>query len=483
MGSPGGAPGTLVNRRLIPDVAVSPPRPGWREVSWLPAAVLLALAAVCFAQLIMHPGALIVDGREAQHRPCQPCRSAPDRQRHDLRLPPASPLGRQGDRVIRPSAFVGSPRIWRTPARRQPASGALLSTRLGRLVGASVSAGLADRRPSDLGRDRSVCALALDCSKALGVDGGGRRLSGFALPAGAHVRGTLPARLGGGLVSLGILGVRPGAAGPRCRVAGTAASFWPWRFWRVIRRNGCCSFWRSQPGAWPTPWQSGARIGARPAALRLFVWGGAAALSLGMTAIDLAPQLAVRPWLLRDHDVRARMNIPRRYHLEALNGFQLLSPTALGGPADYFGNDNYWETLLSIGLVPLLLAMVAVIAASEPQARPRVARARGSGILVRVRAAPLAVFGRLFHRPRNELVSGAGAHPLPRESRSGRAGGAGCASRLRKSLPMPRAWRRFAGRCGLFIILVVATLYLVGPAREFRASCAECRGGSTRARR
>ena len=43
-----------------------------------------------------------------------------------------------------------------------------------------------------------------------------------------------------------------------------------------------------------------------------------------------------------------------RYHLGGLNAFQLLSPTALGGPADYFGDDNYWETVCSIGLVPLV---------------------------------------------------------------------------------------------------------------------------------
>ncbi len=37
---------------------------------------------------------------------------------------------------------------------------------------------------------------------------------------------------------------------------------------------------------------------------------------------------------------------------------QLLSPTALGGPRDYLGDDNYWETVFSIGLVPLILAVV-----------------------------------------------------------------------------------------------------------------------------
>ena len=109
------------------------------------------------------------------------------------------------------------------------------------------------------------------------------------------------------------------------------------------------------------------------ARLRLGSSSGAArlALSLGLAALDLAPQLAVRPWLLRRPRRSRAASVPRRYHLEALNGFQLLSPTALGGPADYFGNDNYWETLLSIGLVPLLLAVLGGLPASGPQARSR----------------------------------------------------------------------------------------------------------------
>src|SRR5262249_46826428 len=100
--------------------------------------------------------------------------------------------------------------------------------------------------------------------------------------------------------------------------------------------------------------------GTRQATSRLCVWAGAAALSLGLVSLELAPQLGVRQWLLRDHDALARTGIPRRYHLEAMNGFQLLCPTALGGPADYFGRDNYWEALLSIGLVPLMFATLAV---------------------------------------------------------------------------------------------------------------------------
>ena len=53
------------------------------------------------------------------------------------------------------------------------------------------------------------------------------------------------------------------------------------------------------------------------------------------------------------------------YHLNPINALQLLSPRALGGPGDYFGHDNSWESLTSIGLVPLLLAAIAVARAPE----------------------------------------------------------------------------------------------------------------------
>jgi hypothetical protein len=88
---------------------------------------------------------------------------------------------------------------------------------------------------------------------------------------------------------------------------------------------------------------------------------GLIAFSIALAAVDVIPQLAVRPWLLRSQSPGPGVAIPRRYHLELLNGFQLLSPTALGGPADYFGADNYWETVFSIGLVPFFLAVVAVL--------------------------------------------------------------------------------------------------------------------------
>ena len=79
--------------------------------------------------------------------------------------------------------------------------------------------------------------------------------------------------------------------------------------------------------------------------------------------MELIPQLALRPWVVGNgnHLERFEAAIPRRYHLHALNAFQLLSPDALGGASDYFGDDNNWETLFAIGLAPLFLGVIAIL--------------------------------------------------------------------------------------------------------------------------
>jgi hypothetical protein len=105
-------------------------------------------------------------------------------------------------------------------------------------------------------------------------------------------------------------------------------------------------------------WRAGRSGGWREAFLPLAGWGGVFLLSIGIAAVALVPELAVRPWLAHNPDVPVGLEIPRRYHLWILNAWQLLRPTALGGPTDYFGDDNYWETVLSIGLVPLVLAVL-----------------------------------------------------------------------------------------------------------------------------
>ena len=46
-------------------------------------------------------------------------------------------------------------------------------------------------------------------------------------------------------------------------------------------------------------------------------------------------------WGLRG--ARLPLRLAGRYHLDPINALQLLGPRALGGPADYFGHENYWE--------------------------------------------------------------------------------------------------------------------------------------------
>ena len=185
---------------------------------------------------------------------------------------------------------------------------------------------------------------------------------------------------------------------------------------------------------------------------------GAAALSLGLVAIDLAPQLAVRPWLLHDHDASIRVSIPKRYHLEALNGFQLLCPTALGGPADFFGNDNYWETLLSIGFVPLVLALFA--------ARWHRDRKLVRGWLVLIGLALWFACGRhlFLYTAAYFIVPGMNLFRVPARAlflanlAAAVLAGLGVEA-IEERLAEPKEWRRFAVRFGVFIVLMVAALF------------------------
>ena len=214
MGPTCGAPGTLGDRRLIRDVAVSPPRLGWKRAPWSPAAVMLALAAVCFAHLIMHPGALLVDGRRPSVDHANPGDARPIGNDmtfvflpHHLwiskEIAAFGHLPRWDARGFAGRPFVGNPQaglfyppvwaVWRGPP-----------SLLGWLtVGHLVWGGM------------GIYVLLRGGGRALGVYGSRRRLPGFAVAAGAHVRGPLPSRLVGLLVSLGVLGLRRGATGPR----------------------------------------------------------------------------------------------------------------------------------------------------------------------------------------------------------------------------------------------------------------------------
>jgi hypothetical protein len=271
-----------------------------------------------------------------------------------------------------------------------------------------------------------------------------------------------------------------------------AACWYPWAFWayRALRSGRTCGLLLLPPllaltyltghpqewlllvlvlstwavvdglGAWPSR-------GLRASARRILVWVGVVALSLGMVAVDLAPQWALRPWLRRNHDPGLAVGIPQHYHLGGLNAFQMLSPIALGGPSDYFGDDNYWETVFSIGLAPLVLALIA--AARYPD-RPLV-----RGWLVLAGLATWFACGRRLglYAVVNSLVPGMSWFRVPARSLflANLAGavlaGLGVAA-LRNRSEEPRAWRRPALRLACALSLVIGLLFLIqlGLARQ-----------------
>jgi hypothetical protein len=162
-----------------------------------------------------------------------------------------------------------------------------------------------------------------------------------------------------------------------------AACWYPWVFWAYIQHRAgrlrgwlllpmilALTFLTGHPQEWfllvlaLTTWtlfdacKTWRVHGPRLAAYKLIGWVAVLGLSIGIAAVDVAPEVAVRPWLASNSGSSVGVDIPRRYHLWQHNAWQLVSPTALGGPADYFGDDNYWETVFSIGLTPLFLAVV-----------------------------------------------------------------------------------------------------------------------------
>ena len=155
-----------------------------------------------------------------------------------------------------------------------------------------------------------------------------------------------------------------------------AACWFPWAFWAfcVRQRHGymrsyliltiiiAFTYFTGHPQEWlllvlalsawclSTAWNLWRFRGVRSSVVQIGWWAVTMALAIGIAAVEIAPELAIRPWLARNSATPIGVGIPSRYALGARNLLQLLSPTALGGPADYFGDDNYWETLFSIGL-------------------------------------------------------------------------------------------------------------------------------------
>ena len=88
-------------------------------------------------------------------------------------------------------------------------------------------------------------------------------------------------------------------------------------------------------------------------------WAGILTLAVGLVGVELIPD-ALAQECGSSGGSRLSFKLASRYHLDPVNALQLLGPRAMGGPADYFGHDNYWETVTSIGLIPLALATIAV---------------------------------------------------------------------------------------------------------------------------
>ncbi len=121
-------------------------------------------------------------------------------------------------------------------------------------------------------------------------------------------------------------------------------------------------------------------------AAAIAVWAGAGVLTIGLVAVEVIPDAMAQSWGLQSG--RMPLRLASRYHPSPLNALQLFNPFALGGPSDYFGTDNYWETQVSIGLVPLILA---VLGAAWTEDRRRV-----RGWLILVAASALFALGRKF---------------------------------------------------------------------------------------
>jgi hypothetical protein len=205
---------------------------------------------------------------------------------------------------------------------------------------------------------------------------------------------------------------------------------------------------------------SGVKRPAPSAFAKAAGWFAILVLTIGVAAVDVVPQWMVRPWLRRNHEPGVDVGIPRRYHLVGLNGFQLLSPTALGGPSDYIGDDNYWETVFSIGLVPLTLAVLA--AARYPDRR----LIRGWLVLAGLSVAfacgqSLGLYSlvytsvpgmRWFRVPARSLflanLAGAVLAGLGLET-------------LRIRMAAASAWRAFARRFAVAAVVVVSLLLLI----------------------
>jgi hypothetical protein len=431
----------------------------WRPAGAVPVVALVALACVCFARLVAHPAAIIVDGERPsidRANPGEPRAAGNDATfsflPHHLSIARAirtfGHVPQWDDRGFGGRPMVGNPQgglfyppVWIVWWSGAPA--ALGWMTVGHLLWGGIGMYVLVRS-FHVGRWAATVAAAVF------------QASPFLL---AHTfEGHYPHVW--------------------------AACWYPWAFWAYGQhRTGhprgqmylpvilALTFLTGHPQEWfllvlaLTAWslydarRSWQAHGPRRAAGQLIGWTALFALSIGLAAVDVAPELAVRPWVARSPDASVCVEIPKHYHLWHLNPWQLLCPTALGGPSDYFGDDNYWETVFSMGLVPLVLAVIGALRHPDREL------ARG-WLLLAVLAIWLAC-GRhfVFFAITYFTVPGMSWFRVPARALflANVAGavlaGLG-ADALQRHMSLPREWNKVATWFDVIIVILLAGMFL-----------------------
>ena len=108
----------------------------------------------------------------------------------------------------------------------------------------------------------------------------------------------------------------------------------------------------------------------------------AIALCLGLSAVEIVPDFLAQLWTTHSPSTDPRTIL--YYNVQLANLLQWFHPFALGSPDRYLGRGNYWETQLSIGLIPFALLCLGLVRIRN---RPEMRRWFVLGILCLVFAA------------------------------------------------------------------------------------------------